>query len=409
MIGWAGAARGPLARRPPFIPAVLAVALAAAVVPAPAHAVKLGVLTDLSGVVSDATGKGSVVAAELAAEDAGGALLGKPIEIVSADHQIKPDIASSILRKWFDLEGVDAVADLVVSPIAIAAQQIGKTKNKIVLISGAGTQALFGSGCTPTSFVWMFDTRLQTEIAARAATTPGAKWFLISPSYSYGIEMEELMRRAIAETGGKVVGAVRLPLGTNDFSSAVSSALSTGPDYIGFAQAGHDGITLVQQAHEFGAQQAGVKMVAEFLFLTDVHSLGQSVVQGMYNAETFYWDANDATRAFSKRFEARMGRPPSALQAGVYSSALHYFKAVKQAGSTDSAAVANAMRAMPVNDATIQNGRIRADGRLMRDMYLVQVKAPSESSSPWDLYRIVSHIPAEDAQSAAPSPDCKLP
>ncbi len=374
-----------------------------------AEAVKLGVLTDMSGVVADATGPGSVVAAELAAEDMGGTLLGRPIEIVSADHQLKPDVASTLVRRWFDQEGVDAVADLVVTPIALAAQQVARDKNKIVLISGAGSQALFGASCTPTSFVWMFDTALQTRTAARVATEPGAKWFLISPSYSYGVEMEGLMREQIAARNGIVVGSTRLPVGTNDFSSAIASAQSSGARYLGFAQAGHDAIRLIQQAHEFGLAQAGIRLVAEFMFITDVNGVDQAVLDGMYNPETFYWDANDETRAFSKRFAARMKRPPTALQAGVYSSVLHYLKAVRAAGTTDAAKVAAVMRAAPVDDATIRNGRIRADGRLMRDMYLMQVKTRAETRYPWDYYKVVAQLPAAEIQSADPSPDCKLP
>lgn len=390
----------------------LAIALAIALTglgAGPAAAVKVGVLTDLSGILADSNGKGSVIAAELAAEDLGGSLLGAPIEIVGADHQLKPDVGSAVVRKWFDVDGVDAVADLTISPIALAAQQIAKSKNKVVLISGAGTQALFGSGCTPTSFVWTFDTATQTATAARVADRPATKWFLISPSYSYGVEMEGMMREAIARSGGTVVGSSRLPVGTQDFSSAIASALGSGATHLGFAQAGHDAIRLVQQAHEFGIAGSGTKLVAEYMLLTDIHGLGRDAVQGLYNPTTFYWDADDRTRAFAKRFEARLGRPPTEMHAGVYSSVLHYLKAVRAAGTTDAGTVSAAMRAMPVDDAVVRGGTIRADGRLTRDMYLMRVKDEAEARGPWDLYAVVARIPAAALQSAAPHPDCKLP
>ena len=370
-------------------------------------AVKIGVLTDMSGVIGDAAGQGSVVAAELAVEDMGGPVLGKPVEIVSADHQFKADLAATIVRRWFDVDGVDAVTDLTASPIALAAQQIGRDKNKIILIVGSGTQALFGTNCTSTSFIWMFDTALQTRATAQAAAEPGAKWFLISPAYTYGIEMETLMRKQIEAQGGIVVGSTRMPVGTMDFGSVITSAQASGATFIGFAQAGHDAIRLVQQAHDFGVAHSGQKLVAQLLFITDVNSMDRKSVDDLLIPTPFYWNTNDATRAFSKRFFERMKRPPTLIQAGVYSSVLHYLKAVKAAGTVDATAVAAAMRALPVNDATITDGRIRDDGRLMRDMYLMRIKKPENVKLAWDYFEIVKTIPLDPAQRSTPSPDCK--
>ncbi|QRG08629.1 ABC transporter substrate-binding protein [Xanthobacter dioxanivorans] len=371
-----------------------------------AWAVKIGVLTDMSGVIGDAAGQGSVVAAELAVEDMGGPVLGKPVEIVSADHQFKPDLAATITRRWFDVEGVDAVADLTVSPIALAAQQIGRDKNKIILIAGSGTQALFGTNCTSTSFVWMFDTALQTRAAVQAAAEPGAKWFLISPAYTYGIEMETLMRKQIEAQGGTVIGATRMPVGTMDYGSVITSAQASGATYIGFAQAGHDAIRLVQQAHDFGVARGGQKLVAQFLFITDVNSMDRKAVDDLLIPTPFYWNTNDATRAFSKRFFERMKRPPTLIQAGVYSSVLHYLKAVKAAGTVDATAVAAAMRAMRVNDATIVDGLIREDGRLMRDMYLMRIKPAEKVKVAWDYFEVVKAIPLDPAQRSTSNPAC---
>ena len=382
--------------------------LAAAALPNPAEAVKIGVLTDMSGVVADATGTGSVVAAQLAAEDMGGTLLGQPIEIVSADDQLKPDIAGAIARRWFDLEHVDAVVDLVVTPIALSVQQLGRDKNKIVLITGAGSQALFGASCSPTSFVWTFDTALQSRTAVLAAPERGTKWFLIAPAYSYGAEIEALMRREIAAQGGVVVGSVQVAFGSSDYSSALLSAQASGAGIIAFAQAGHDASTLVLQAHEFRLAASGQRLVADMLFITDIDAIGLPSIDGLFVPTTFYWDADEASRAFSRRFSSHVGRPPTSLQAGVYSATLHYLQAVKATGTTDTATVAASMHAAPVNDATVQNGRIRSDGRLMRDMYLMQVKEPGDSHGRWDYYRIVRHIPAGELQDDMPNAGCKL-
>ncbi len=334
--------------------------LPALVRPSPAKAVKIGVLTDMSGIVADATGAGSVVAAQLAVEDVGGTVLGQPVEIVSADDQLKPDVAGAIARRWFDQEHVDAVVDLVVTSIALAVQQLGRDKNKIVLITGAGSQVLLGTNCTPTSFIWVFDTALQSRTAVLAAPGRGTKWFILVPAYSYGVEMEALLRGDIAAQGSVVVGSMPVAFGNADFSSAILSAQSSGANVVAFAQAGHDASNLVRQAHEFGLASSGQKLVAALLFITDVNAIGLSSIDGLFVPTTFCWDADDVTRAFSKRFANRVGRP------------------------------------------------IRADGRLVRDMYLMQVKAPEESHGPWDYYRVVRHIPAGELQSAAPNADCRL-
>ncbi|CCE09791.1 Branched chain amino acid transport system substrate-binding protein [Bradyrhizobium sp. STM 3843] len=370
---------------------------------------KIGVLTDMSGVIADTVGRGSVVAAALAVSDAGGSVLGRPIEIVSADHQLKPDVGLTIARRWFDEEHVEAIADIPVSTIALGIQNLARSKGKIALISGSGTLDLFGKSCSPTGFVWTFD----TNVLPRATVLTGAqsgvkKWFAVGPDYSFGHQMERAVADAVSETGGQLVGSRRTAIGTSDYASLLLAAQEAQPDAIASSFAGHDGVLLIENAVEFGLLQKGIRIAGLMLFEADVHSLGLERMQGIYTTTAFYWDTDDNTRSFAKRFSEKMGRPPSALQAGVYSSITHYLKAVKAAGTASGPEVAKKMHELPISDLTTPSARIRADGRVMRDMFLVQVKSPAESKGPWDYFKIVRRMKPEELMSETPSPDCKL-
>lgn len=372
-----------------------------------AEPLKIGVLTDMSGVIADASGRGSVVAAELAIADAGGRVLDRPVEIVSADHQFKADIGSGIARRWFDSENVEAIFDVPATVVATGVQNIAKERGKITVISGSGTQDLFGKYCSPTGFIWTFDTAVLPRATVASVSKSGAKrWYLVGPDYTFGHEMEQFAREAVAAQGGEVVGSMRAPIGTADFSSLLNFVQGARPDVLASSFGGHDGINMLKQASEFGLTQGGMKVASLFLLLTDVNGLGLQAMQGVYTTTAFYWDADADTRAFSKRFWERMQRPPTELQAGVYSAVTHYLKSVAAAGTVDGAAVANKMRELPVEDVTTRSAHIRPDGRVMRDMYLVQVKSPAESKGPWDYYKIVATIPAAETMSAAPSPAC---
>lgn len=370
---------------------------------------KIGVLTDMSGVLADTVGRGSVVAAELAASDAGGSVLGRPIEIVSADHQLKPDVGLTIARRWIDEAHVEAIADLTVSTIALGVQNLANSKGKIALISGSGTVDLYGKSCSPTGFVWTFDTSVLPRATVLSVAQSGVKkWFVVGPDYSYGRQMEESVARAAAESGGTVVGSRRAAIGTADFASLLLAAQDAKPDAIASAFAGHDGVLLIENAVEFGLVQRGMRIAGLMLFDTDVQSLGLERMQGIYTTSAFYWDTDDNTRIFAKRFGEKMGRPPTSLQAGVYSSVMHYLKAVKAAGTASGPEVAKKMHELPISDLTTPSAKIRADGRVMRDMFLLQVKSPVESKGPWDLFKIIKRMKPEELMSEAPNPDCKL-
>lgn len=370
---------------------------------------KIGVLTDMSGVIADTVGRGSVVAAELAVSDAGHSVLGRSIEIVSADHQLKPDVGLTIARRWFDEEHVEAIADVPVSTIALGIQNLAHTKGKIALISGSGTLDLFGKACSPTGFVWTFDTTVLPRATVLSAAQAGVKkWFAVGPDYSFGHQMERAVAETVSETGGQMLGSRRAAIGTSDYASLLLAAQEAHPDAIASSFAGHDGVLLIENAVEFGLLQKGIRIAGLMLFESDVHSLGLDRMQGIYTTTAFYWDTDDNTRSFAKRFAEKMGRPPSALQAGVYSSIMHYLKAVKAAGTTSGPEVAKKMRELPISDLTTPLARIRADGRVMRDMFLVQVKSPSESKGPWDYFKIVRRMKPDELMTEAANPDCRL-
>jgi branched-chain amino acid transport system substrate-binding protein len=371
---------------------------------------KIGVLSDMSGVVADVGGAGSVVAAQIAVDEFGGQVLGRKIEIVSADHQFKGDIGLSIARRWFDQENVEAIADLIVSVVSAGVQNLAKERGKIALISGSGTKDLYGSQCSPTGFLWTFDVDMLPKVLVPGIVGAGGKrWFLIGPDYSFGTQMINSTTTEVEKAGGAVVKAVKVPAGSGEFSSALTFALSSDANVLALANAGNDMINAIKQANEFGLKSSGKQLVALLGFITDVHAIGLQSMQGTTIAAPYYWDADEDSRKFAQKFWDKMKRPPTYVQAGVYSSILHYLKAVKAAGSTDGKSVASKMREIPVNDLTVKNGHLRADGRLVRDWYQVQVKSPADSTKPWDYYKIIRKVPAKDAVGDTPSPQCKLP
>jgi branched-chain amino acid transport system substrate-binding protein len=369
--------------------------------------VKVGVLTDMTGAYSDLAGPGSLIAAQMAAEDFGGKVLGKPIVIISADHQNKPDIASSIARKWFDEEKVDAVADLVTSSTALAVMPIAAEKKRITLLSGPGSTPIAGEKCTAYNVHYTYNTYAMAAGTGRAVVQAGGKsWYFITADYVFGKSLEADTSKVVTESGGKVLGGVRAPFPTTDFSSYLLQAQSSGAQVIGLANAGADTINAIKQAKEFGITPKQ-SLAGLLVFLSDIHSLGLDTAKGMYLTDAFYWDRDDASRKWSKRFFERHKKMPTMVQAGVYSELMHYFAAIKAAGTDNADKVMAKMKEMPVNDFFAHNGHIGADGLHRHDMYLAQVKTPAESKYPWDYYKILKTIPAAQAFEA-PDPKCPL-
>lgn len=360
--------------------------------------VKIGVLTDMTGVTADITGKGSVLAAEMAVKEFGGTVLGKPIQIIFADHQHKVDIGSSITRQWFDVDKVDAIVDVPNSGVALAVQSLARDKKKIVMYSGAGTTALTNEQCSPYGFHWTYDTyAVSRGTAAAVVKAGGSSWFMLASDYAFGHQLQKDATEVVEANGGKVIGAVRHPLNTPDFSSFLLRAQSSGAKVIGIANAGNDTVNAIKQAGEFGLVEQGQSLAALIFFLQDVHSLGLKATQGTYLTTASYWDIDEPSRVWSKAFMERAGMMPSMLHAGVYGAVLHYLKAIKQAGTDDPDKVAAAMKAMPINDAFTKDAKIRADGRILRDMYLARVKKPADSKGPWDYFEIVRKIAPEES------------
>jgi branched-chain amino acid transport system substrate-binding protein len=362
--------------------------------------VKIGILNDQSGPYADLGGKGSVVAAQMAADDFGGTVLGKKIEIVSADHQNKPDIALNIANQWIDTQNVDVIADVPTSSVALAIQDVTNQKNRIHLISGAAASDLTGAKCSPTGIHWAYDTySLANGTGSTLVKQGGDNWFFITADYAFGHALERDTSEAVKAAGGKVVGAVRHPFpGTTDFSSFLLQAQGSGAKVVGFANAGADTINSIKQAGEFGLVSAGQRLAGLLVFLTDVHSLGLKTAQGLVITDGWYWDQDDASREWAKKFAAKHnGAMPTMVQAGVYSSIMHYLKAVDAAKTDESKAVVAKMKETPINDFFAKNGKIREDGRMVHDMLLVQVKKPEESKAPYDYYKILSVIPGDQA------------
>ncbi|POR49648.1 ABC transporter substrate-binding protein [Bosea psychrotolerans] len=359
--------------------------------------VKIGVLTDMAGVTADITGKGSVVAAELAVKEFGGTVLGKPIQIIAADHQHKADLGTTIARQWFDIDKVDAIVDVPNSAVALAIQSLAREKKKIVMYSGAGTTALTNEQCSPYGFHWTYDTYAVSHgTAAAVVKAGGSSWFMLASDYAFGHQLQKDATDVVEANGGKVVGSVRHPLNNADFSSFLLRAQSSGAKVIGIANAGNDTINAIKQAGEFGLTEQGQSLAALIFFLQDVHSLGLKATQGTYLTTASYWDRDEASRAWSKLFMERTGMMPSMLHAGVYGSVLHYLKAIREAGTDDPDKVAAAMKAMPINDAFTKGATIRGDGRVLREMYLARVKKPADSKGPWDYFEIVRTIAPEE-------------
>lgn len=372
------------------------------------EAVRVGVLTDMAGTYSAVAGSGSVLAAQMAIEDFGGKVLGKPISLVSADHQQKADVASSIARKWFDTDGVDIVLDLPNSVIALAVQNIAREKKKISVITTGGTEVATGAQCSPTGMHWVYDSYSLGKTLATALTKPGDKWFFVVMDNVAGEALQKGVERFLPSAGGTVVGSVRHPLNTPDMSSFLLQAQNSGANYIALGNGGSDLITSVKQASEFGITAGGQKLAAIVMFLTDLKAIGLDLGQGMVYATGFFPDQSEEARAWSKRFFERHGAMPNDSQAGVYSALLHYLRAVEAAGTKDSDKVMAKMREMPVNDMFAKNGHVRIDGRMVHDTFLVQAKSPKEATGPWDLVKLVATIPGEQAFRPLSESDCPL-
>ncbi|MGB3503414.1 MAG: ABC transporter substrate-binding protein [Mesorhizobium sp.] len=382
-----------------FILGVLATALMAGSALAQDISVKFGVLNDRSGIYADLTGEGSVIAAQMAVEDFKAAEKGIKVEIVSADHQNKPDIGSTIVRQWYDQDGVDVILDIPTSSVALAVSEITREKNKIMMNSGGGSSDLTGKACSPNTVHWTYDTwALANGTGAAMVKAGGDTWFFITADYAFGHALERDTSALVEKAGGKVLGSAKYPFPGQDFSSFLLQAQSSGAKVIGLANAGGDMVNAVKQASEFGITAAGQKLAGLLTFVTDIKALGLQTAQGLVLTEAFYWDQNDGTREFSKRFgERNGGKMPSMVQGGVYASVLHYLKAVEATKSKDTATIMAKMKEMPSEDPLFGKGTIREDGRHIHDMYLFEVKKPEESTGEWDLYKQLAVIPAAEA------------
>ncbi len=368
--------------------------------------VRIGVMSDMSGLYADLSGPGSVEAAQMAIEDFGGELFGHPIEVVQADHQNRADLASTVAREWFDDDGVDAIFDVPNSSAALAVQELAREREKFFFISGAATSRLSGDSCSPTGVHWMYDTYSLANGTGRALVAEGADtWFFLTADYAFGHSLEEDTGAVVEGAGGEVMGAVRHPLDTQDFSSYLLQAQASGAEIIGLANAGTDTTNSIRQAAEFGIVEAGQRLAGLLLFITDVHALGLDTAQDLVLTTGFYWDRDDQTRDFAARFEERMGMRPTMIHAGVYSSALHFFKALEEAGTKEADAVMQQVRDIPV-DLFGEEAMVREDGRMVHDMYLVRVKSPDESEGDWDYYEILRTIPGDEAFRPMEEGDC---
>ncbi len=389
----------------------LGAAMAAPVMAADKPAVKIGVLGDMSGTYAGMGGPGSVAAAQLAIDDCLKAeCQGMKISLISADHQNKADIGAARAREWFDREGVSAIADLTNSSVAIAVQGIAREKNRVVLFSGPATTALTNAQCSPVGFHWMFDTYSQSAGGARATVQTGGKsWYFITVDYAFGHSLETDTAKMVQSLGGKVAGSVRHPLNAPDFASYLLQAQSSGAQVVALANGGQDTVNAVKQAREFGIVAGGQRLVSLLIFLSDLRALGLADAQGLSYVDGFYWDYDDASRAWAGQFEkAFKGLKPTMTHAGVYSSVLHYLRAVAASGSVQGDMVAKTMRELPIRDAIMRNASIRPDGRVIHDMYLYEVKKPEESKGDWDYSRLVATIPAAEAFQPLSQSSCPL-
>jgi branched-chain amino acid transport system substrate-binding protein len=376
--------------------------------PVSAQGVKIGILNDQSGVYADYGGKYSVEAARMAIEDFGGTVLGQKIEMITADHQNKPDLATSIARRWYDVENVDMITELTTSSVALAVQELSKEKKKIDIVVAAATSRITGDACTPYGFHWAFDTHaLAVGTGGALVKAGGDSWFFLTADYAFGYALEKDTSEIVTASGGKVLGSVRIPLNSSDFSSFLLQAQSSKAKVIGLANAGLDTTNSIKQAAEFGIVNGGQKLAGLLMTISEVHGLGLQAAQGLVLTEGFYWDRDDRSRAFGERFMARTGRMPSMIHAGTYSATLQYLKAVKAAGTKDSDAVAKKLKELPVDDDFAQ-GKVLENGRMVHDLYLFEVKKPSESKKPWDYYKQLAVVPGDKAFPSAKDSGCPL-
>ncbi|MGE0357219.1 MAG: ABC transporter substrate-binding protein [Burkholderiales bacterium] len=390
--------------------AMLALSAGAAHAQISGNVVKIGVMNDQSGTYADLAGPGSTLAARMAVEDFGAKAKGLTVEIVSADHQNKPDVGSQIVRKWYDSEGVDVVVDVPTSSVALAVNQITKDKGKAFLVSGAATADLTGKACSPNTIHWTYDTWMLANGTGNAIVkTGGDSWFFLTADYAFGHALERDTEAVVVKTGGKVLGKVRHPFPSSDFSSFLLQAQASKAKIIGLANAGADTTNAIKQAAEFGIVKGGQNLAGLLVFLTDVHALGLDKAQGLIFTEAWYWDLNDSSRAWAKRFAAANGgKYPSMVQAGVYSAVTHYLKAVSALKSDDGTKVIAQMKKMPTDDPLFGKGSVRADGRKIHPAYLVEVKKPSESKGPYDYYKVRATIPADQAFRPMAEGGCPL-
>ncbi|QDP22387.1 ABC transporter substrate-binding protein [Bradyrhizobium cosmicum] len=370
---------------------------------------KIGVLSDFSSVYSDIGGQGNVEATKMAIEDFGGQMFGKPIDMVSADVLNKPDVASTIARKWWETESVDMIIDLPTSATALAVMELSKQYEKIMIVTDAASSDITGKSCSPYTAHWTYDTYSNAHTVGSAIVKNGGDtWFFLTADYVFGHSIERDTGDVVKAAGGKVLGSVKHPLNTADFSSFLLQAQASKAKIIGLANGGGDTINAIKQAGEFGIVAGGQNLAAIVMFISDVHSLGLKLAQGLIITEAYYWDLNDKTRAFGKRFMERMKRMPTMNQAATYSAALHYLKAVQAAGTKDTKTVMAKMRELPVKDAFTDNGILREDGRMVHSMFLFQVKKPEESKGPWDYYKLLAEVPADQAFRPLKDGGCPL-
>ncbi|WP_241559835.1 ABC transporter substrate-binding protein [Hydrogenophaga sp. NH-16] len=371
--------------------------------------VKIGILNDQSGVYADFGGKFSYEAAKMAVEDYGGKVLGVPVEVVTADHQNKPDIASNIARQWYDTEQVDTIMELTTSSVGLAVQALSNEKKKITINTGAASTDLTGKQCTPYGFHWVYDTHaLAVGTGGAIVEQGGDSWFFLTADYAFGYSLEENTANFVKEKGGKVLGAVRHPLATTDYSSFLLQAQSSGAKVIGLANAGMDTQNAIKQAAEFGIVQGGQRLAALLFTLAEVHGLGLEAAQGLTLTEAFYWNRDDESRAFGKRFFERTGAMPNMVHAGTYSAVTSYLKAVEAAGTDETEAVSAKLHELPINDVFAKGGKVAANGRMIHDVYLMEVKKPGESDVAWDYYNVLSTIPGDVAFMDPAKSGCPL-
>jgi branched-chain amino acid transport system substrate-binding protein len=360
--------------------------------------VKIGVLTDMSGLYADYGGPGAVAAAKMAVKDFGGKMFGKPIEVVNADHQNKPDVAKNVTQQWFDRDGVDMTVENLNSAVALTVQALGKEKNKITIVTGAASARMTNEDCAPgTGIHYLMDTIALSNVVGKAIVKDGGdSWYFLTADYAFGHSLEKDTSEVVKAAGGTVKGAVRHPLSTGDFSSFLLQAQTSGAKVVGLANAGGDTVNSIKAAAEFGLTKKQ-NLAALLMLITDVHAIGLNTAQGLYLTEGWYWDLNPETRAWAQKYEAEMKKKPNSNHASVYSSTMHYLKAVQAAGTDDTAAVMKKMQDTPINDMFAKNGKLRPDGRMVHDMYLFQVKSPAESKGAWDYYKLKGTIKGDDA------------